>query len=42
MPERVVMEILGHSTLAMVKRYQHVVSGLTVAAADRMNLVMGR
>lgn len=41
-PERVVMEILEHSTLAMVKRYQHVLPGLTVAAAERMDRVMGR
>lgn len=41
-PERVVMEILGHSTLAMVKCYQHVLPGLTVAAAERMDRVMGR
>ncbi|MBU6422407.1 MAG: site-specific integrase [Chloroflexota bacterium] len=41
-PERVVMEILGHSTLAMVKRYQHVLPGLTVAATERMDRVMGR
>ena len=41
-PERVVTEILGHSTLAMVKRYQHVLPGLTVAAAERMDRVMGR
>jgi integrase len=41
-PERVVMEILGHSTLAMVKRYQHVLPGLTIAAAERMDQVMGR
>ena len=33
---------LGHSTLAMVKRYQHVLPGLTVAAAERMDKVMGR
>ncbi len=41
-PERVVMEILGHSTLAMAKRYQHVLPGLTIAAAERMDRVMGR
>jgi len=41
-PERVVMEILGHSTLAMVKRYQHVLPGLTLAATERMDRVMGR
>jgi len=41
-PERVVMEILGHSTMAMVKRYQHVLPGLTIAAAERMDKVMGR
>ncbi len=41
-PERVVMEILGHSTLAMVKRYQHVLPGLTIAAAERMDRAMGR
>lgn len=41
-PERAVMQILGHSTLAMVKRYQHVLPGLTVAAAERMDRVMGR
>jgi integrase len=40
-PERVVIEILGHSTLAMVKRYQHVVPGVTIAAAERID-VMGR
>jgi len=38
----VVIEILGHSTLAMVKCYQHVLPGLTVAAAERMDRVMGR
>lgn len=32
----------GHSTLAMVKRYQHVLLGLTIAAAERMEKVMGR
>jgi hypothetical protein len=42
MPERVIMEILGHSTLAMVKRYQQVLPGLTVAAAERTGRVMGR
>jgi len=36
------MEILGHSTVAMVKRYQHVLPGLTVAAAEGMDRVMGR
>jgi integrase len=41
-PERVVMEILGHSTTAMIKRYQHVLPGLTIAAAERMDQVMGR
>ncbi len=41
-PERVVMEILGHSTLAMVKRRQNVLPGLTTAAAERMDRVMGR
>lgn len=41
-PERVVMEILDHSTTAMIKRYQHVLPGLTVAAAERMDRAMGR
>jgi hypothetical protein len=36
------MEILGHSTLAMVKRYQHVLPDPTIAAAERMDKVMGR
>ncbi len=30
------------TTLAMVKRYQHVLPGLTIAAAKRMDRVMGR
>ena len=41
-PERVVMEILGHSTTAMIKKYQHVLPGLTVAAAAKMQTIMGR
>ncbi len=41
-PERVVTEILGHSTTAMITRYQHVLPGLTIAAAERMDKVMGR
>lgn len=36
------MEILGHSTTAMIKRHQHVLPGLTIAAAERMDKVMGR
>ena len=36
------MEILGHSTLAMVKRYQHVLPGLTLGATERMDRVMRR
>lgn len=36
------MEILGHSTLAMVKRRQHVLPGLRIAAAERMDRSMGR
>jgi len=32
------MEILGHSTTAMIKRYQHVSPGLTIAAAERMRV----
>ena len=33
---RVVQEILGHSTLAVTKRYTHVTSLLAKDAADRM------
>lgn len=36
------MEVLGYSTLAMAKRYQHVLPGLTIAAAERTDRVKGR
>jgi integrase len=35
-PERVVMDILGHSNLAMTHHYQHVLSGMLVDAAARL------
>jgi site-specific recombinase XerD len=34
--ERVVMEILGHSTLAMTQRYSHVLGPMLTDAADRL------
>lgn len=39
---RVVQEILGHSTLAVTKRYTHVTSRLARDAADRMARVLWR
>lgn len=38
----VVQEILGHSTLAVTKRYTHVTSRLTRDAADRIAKVLWR
>jgi integrase len=35
-PERVVMEILGHSTLAMTQRYSHVLSPMVQDAAAKL------
>jgi integrase len=35
-PERIVMEILGHSNLAMTHHYQHVLSGMLADAAARL------
>jgi len=36
-----VMEVLGHSTLAMTTRYQHVASELMVEAARAMDSALG-
>jgi hypothetical protein len=41
-PGRMVMEILGHSTLAILNGNQHVLPGPIVAAAERMDRVIGR
>ncbi len=40
-PARTVMEVLGHSTLAMTTRYQHVASELMVEAAHAMDSALG-
>lgn len=40
--ERVVMEILGHSTLAMTQRYSHVLGPMLVDAADRLEALWAR
>jgi hypothetical protein len=37
---RVVQEVLGHSTLAMTKKYTHVTSRLAKEAAARMSLAL--
>ena len=37
---RVVQEILGHSTLAVTKKYTHVTSRLAKEAAERMSHVL--
>ena len=34
MPPRVIMEIMGHSSLAMTTKYQHVMEGMLDDAAD--------
>jgi integrase len=40
--ERVVMEILGHSTLAMTQRYSHVLGPMLTDAADRLEALWSR
>jgi integrase len=40
-PQRVVMEILGHSTLRMTARYTHVVPELLTQAATAMDRALG-
>jgi|SRR5579884_3776580 len=35
-PPRVIMEIMGHSSLAMTARYQHVIESVLEDAADRL------
>lgn len=40
-PERVIMDVLGHSTLAMIVRYQHVNDALRDQAADAMDRALG-
>lgn len=40
--ERVVMQILGHSTLAMTQRYAHVLGPMLVDAADRLEALWAR
>jgi integrase len=39
---RVVMQVLGHSSPAMIRRYQHVVEDLLADAAGKMDGVLGR
>ncbi len=38
-PPRVVMEIMGHSTMAMTQRYSHVLGQMVTDAADRLEAV---
>lgn len=40
-PARTVMEVLGHSTLAMTTRYQHVADELMAEAAKAMDRALG-
>ena len=35
-PDRVVMDILGHGSLAMTAHYEHVISTMLTDAADRL------
>jgi integrase len=35
-PDRVVMDILGHSSITMTTRYEHVLSAMLTYAADRL------
>lgn len=41
-PERVVMEILGHTNLRMTQRYMHVLPPLRQDAADRLDVALGQ
>jgi integrase len=41
-PDRVVMDILGHSQLSMTMRYSHVVDAMKKDAAERMEAVFAR
>ncbi len=34
--EKEIMDILGHSNLAMTRHYEHVLDGMRAAAADRL------
>src|SRR5262249_29261787 len=38
--ERVVMEVLGHTSLAMTSRYMHVLDGLKREAAEQMDRLL--
>jgi len=35
-PARVIMEIMGHSSLSMTTNYQHIMEGMLDDAADRL------
>jgi integrase len=39
-PDRVVMEILGHGSLAVTSRYEHVMSTMLSDAAERLARVL--
>ncbi len=41
LPDRVVMEMLGHSNLAMTSHYQHVPSTMLAGGAKRMHAALG-
>jgi integrase len=39
-PDRIAMELLGHSSLAMLQRYSHIFNGEAGTAADQLHLEM--
>ena len=38
-PDRVVMEILGHSSITMTTRYEHIMSTMLADAAERLSAI---
>jgi integrase len=39
--EKEIMDILGHTNLAMTRHYEHVLDGMRAAAADRLETWFG-